>query len=46
MAKQLYNQPSPLETRVVSKNFAIEGSRRWPFLANDVYKARSAKRRR
>jgi len=26
MAKQLYNQPSPLETRVVSKNFTIEGS--------------------
>jgi NADH-quinone oxidoreductase subunit F len=26
MPKQLYNEPSPLETRVVSKNFGIEGS--------------------
>jgi len=40
MAKQLYNQPSPLETRVVSKNFAIEGSETLDvYLANDGYKA-------
>jgi len=40
MAKQLYNQPSPLETRVVSKNFAIEGSETIDvYLANDGYKA-------
>src|SRR4029079_17251592 len=40
MAKQLYNQPSPLETRVVSKNFAIEGSETLDVnLANDGYKA-------
>lgn len=39
MAKQLYNQPSPLETRVVSKNFAIEGSETLDvYLANDGYK--------
>ena len=40
MAKQLYNQPSPLETRVVSKNFAMEGSETLDvYLANDGYKA-------
>src|SRR6202171_4248758 len=40
MAKELYNQPSPLETRVVSKNFAIEGSETLDvYLANDGYKA-------
>jgi NADH-quinone oxidoreductase subunit F len=40
MPKQLYNQPSPLETRVVSKNFAIEGSETLDvYLANDGYKA-------
>ena len=40
MAKQLYNQPSPLETRVVSKNFAIEGSETLDvYLANDGYNA-------
>ncbi len=40
MAKQLYNQPSPLETRVVSKNFAVEGSETLDvYLANDGYKA-------
>jgi NADH-quinone oxidoreductase subunit F len=40
MAKQLYNEPSPLETRVVSKNFAIEGSETLDvYLKNDGYKA-------
>jgi len=40
MAKQLYNQPSPLETRVVSKRFALEGSETLDvYLANDGYKA-------
>src|SRR6202167_5493378 len=40
MAKQLYNQPSPLETRVVSKNFAIEGSETLDvYLANKGYDA-------
>jgi NADH-quinone oxidoreductase subunit F len=40
MAKQLFNQPSPLETRIVSKNFAIEGSETLDvYLANDGYKA-------
>jgi NADH-quinone oxidoreductase subunit F len=40
MAKQLFNQPSPLETRVVSKNFAIEGSETLDvYLKNDGYKA-------
>src|SRR5579862_9333899 len=40
MAKQLYNQPSPLETRIVSKNFATEGSETLDvYLANDGYKA-------
>ncbi|MDP9114086.1 MAG: NADH-quinone oxidoreductase subunit NuoF [Acidobacteriota bacterium] len=40
MAKQLYNEPSPLETRVVSKNFAIEGSETLDvYLKNDGFKA-------
>jgi len=40
MAKQLFNQPSPLETRVVSKNFVIEGSETLDvYLKNDGYKA-------
>ena len=40
MAKQLYNEPSPLETRVVSKNFATEGSETLDvYLANDGYRA-------
>ncbi len=40
MAKQLFNQPSPLETRIVSKNFAIEGSETLDvYLKNDGYKA-------
>jgi NADH-quinone oxidoreductase subunit F len=40
MAKQLYNQPSPLETRIVSKNFGIEGSEALDvYLANDGYQA-------
>jgi NADH-quinone oxidoreductase subunit F len=40
MAKQLFNEPSPLETRVVSKNFAIEGSETLEvYLKNDGYKA-------
>ena len=40
MAKQLYNHPSPLETRVVSKNFGVEGSETLDvYLANDGYKA-------
>ena len=40
MAKQLYNEPSPLETRILSKNFAKEGSETLDvYLANDGYKA-------
>ena len=40
MAKQLFNEPSPLETRVVSKNFAIEGSETLDvYLKNDGFKA-------
>ena len=40
MAKQLFNEPSPLETRIVSKNFAIEGSETLDvYLKNDGYKA-------
>jgi len=40
MAKQLFNEPSPLETRVVSKNFAIEGSETLGvYLKNDGFKA-------
>src|SRR5579862_68484 len=40
MAKQLYNEPSPLETRVVSKRFGLEGSETLDvYLASDGYKA-------
>jgi len=40
MAKQLFNEPSPLETRVVSKNFTIEGSETLDvYLKNDGFKA-------
>ena len=36
----LYNEPSPLETRVVSKNFGIPNSHRLEtYLANDGFKA-------
>jgi len=36
----LYNQPSPLETRVVSKNFGLPDSHRLDtYLANDGFKA-------
>ncbi|MEO5925901.1 MAG: NADH-quinone oxidoreductase subunit NuoF [Bryobacteraceae bacterium] len=40
MAKQLYNEPSPLETLVISKNFRKEGSETLDgYLANDGFKA-------
>lgn len=40
MAKKLYNEPSPLETRVISRNFAKEGSETIDgYLANDGFKA-------
>lgn len=40
MAKQLYNQPSPLETKVLSKRFGLEGSETLDvYLANDGFKA-------
>jgi len=40
MAKQLYNEPSPLETLVISRNFRKEGSETLDgYLANDGYKA-------
>jgi NADH-quinone oxidoreductase subunit F len=40
MAKQLYNEPSPLETLVISKRFRIEGSETLDcYLANDGFKA-------
>ncbi len=40
MPKKLYNEPSPLETRVVSKNFGLENSERLDtYLANDGFKA-------
>lgn len=40
MAKKLYNEPSPLETRVISKRFAIEGSETIDgYLAQDGFKA-------
>jgi NADH-quinone oxidoreductase subunit F len=40
MPKKLYNEPSPLETRVVSKNFGIEGSETLEvYLANGGYAA-------
>ncbi len=40
MAKQLFNQPSPLETMVLSKRFALEGSETLDvYLKNDGFKA-------
>ena len=40
MAKQLYNEPSPLETLVISGNFRKEGSETLDgYLASDGYKA-------
>ncbi len=40
MAKVLYNEPSPLETLVISRNFRKEGSETLDgYLANDGYKA-------
>jgi len=40
MAKQLYNEPSPLETLVISRNFRKEGSETIDgYLANDGFKA-------
>ena len=40
MAKKLYNEPSPLETKVISRNFAKEGSETIDgYLANDGFKA-------
>src|SRR6202142_3611044 len=40
MPKVLYNEPSPLETKIVSKNFAIEGSETLDvYLANEGYQA-------
>ena len=40
MAKQLYNPPSPLETRVLSKRCGLEGSETLDvYLANDGFKA-------
>ena len=40
MPKQLYNEPSPLETRVVSKRFSLENSESLDtYLANDGFKA-------
>jgi len=40
MAKQLYNPPSPLETKVLSKRFDLEGSETLDvYLANDGFQA-------
>src|SRR6266699_6773469 len=40
MPKKLYNEPSPLETRVLSKRFGLENSETLAvYLANDGYKA-------
>src|SRR5258708_7356885 len=40
MPKVLYNQPSPLETRVVSQRFGLEGSETLDvYLANKGYEA-------
>ena len=40
MPKQLYNEPSPLETKVVSKRFTLENSERLDtYLAKDGFKA-------
>ena len=40
MPKQLFNEPSPLETKVVSKRFTLENSEHLDtYLANDGFKA-------
>jgi NADH-quinone oxidoreductase subunit F len=40
MAKKLYNEPSPLETRVLSKRFELEGSETLEvYLANGGFSA-------
>ena len=40
MPKKLYNEPSPLETKILSKRFHLENSERLDtYLANDGYKA-------
>ena len=40
MPKKLYNEPSPLETRVLSKRFGLENSASLDtYLANDGFKA-------
>src|SRR5580692_2381547 len=40
MAKVLFNEPSPLETRVLSKRFGLEGSETLDvYLANEGYQA-------
>lgn len=40
MPKKLYNEPSPLETRIVSKRFGLENSESLDtYLANDGFKA-------
>ena len=40
MAKQLFNEPSPLETRVISQRFAIDGSETLDvYLKHDGFKA-------
>jgi hypothetical protein len=40
MAKKLYNEPSPLETRVLSKRFGLENSELLAtYVANDGVKA-------
>ena len=42
MPKKLYNEPSPLETRVVSKNFGLENSESLDtYLANDGFVAKA-----
>jgi len=40
MAKQLYNEPSPLETRIISQRFGLEGSETLDvYLANQGFEA-------
>jgi NADH-quinone oxidoreductase subunit F len=40
MPKQLFNEPSPLETRVISQRFGLENSEKLDtYLANDGFKA-------
>ena len=40
MPKKLYNEPSPLETRVLSKRFGLDNSETLAvYLANDGFKA-------